>query len=160
MLYPELLKTDFDKLPPALRRLHSGQGLRRASGTVSVRHASGPLARMVGFPPAGDDIPLRLEVAADGNREVWVRNFGDRTRRSVQGCHNSLLVEHAGPLRVEFQVTAEIDGLHFQSRRASLWGLPIPVNIEAFERGSGEGWEFEVSVAHVGWYGGTMELLS
>ena len=65
MLYPRLLRDDFEKLPKALRLFHSAPGGGRASGTATIRHASGLLARLLGFPPSGENVPLQLEVVAD-----------------------------------------------------------------------------------------------
>lgn len=96
MIYRQLLDHDFDRLPPALRRLHSIPASLRASGTVSVRHRRPWLARLVGFPVAGDNIPLRLEVAVAAGREIWTRWFGEDVHQSVQRLEQGLLVEEWG----------------------------------------------------------------
>jgi hypothetical protein len=159
MIYRQLLKDDFERLPPALQRFHSMPGGGRASGTVSVRHSNRLLARLAGFPHAGDNIPLRLDVHADDERELWMRRFGDDLLLSTQRCANGLLVERFGPLRLEFHLSADDAGLRLTSRTVSFWGLPLPLRVRAAERPHGHGWDFEVSVAGVGSYHGTMEPL-
>jgi hypothetical protein len=157
VIYPQLLKADFDKLPRALRDFHSLAGDRKAAGKVAVQRERGWFARLVGFPQAGENIPARLEVSASQNREVWIRRFGNGVLRSAQWAEGDLLVETAGPLRIYFRVTADVAGLRFESLRARLWGIPVPVRIAATARGGDSAWEFEVKFEHVGSYRGSME---
>ena len=70
-----------------------------------------------------------------------------------------LLVESAGPVRIFFRVRADEDEMRFESQRALLWSIPLPLRIEAWARGAGAGWEFDVSVRHAGGYRGTMAPL-
>jgi hypothetical protein len=82
-VYTDIPRDDFARMPPGLRRLHSSSGHLRALGSVTVTHY-GSLARMVGCPPAGHDIPVELLVDAYDDHKVWTRHFGSRQRRSVQ----------------------------------------------------------------------------
>ena len=157
MIYPQLLRSDFDKLPRALHDFHSTAGGGRAAGRVAVRRARGLLPRLSGFPPSGDDLPAKVEVMATDQQEVWTRQFGDGMLRSVQWIKGDLLVEAMGPLRIYFRVAACETGLRFQLVRARLLGMPIPLRIEATAMGGESSWEFEVKIAHVGSYRGVME---
>ena len=159
MLYRQLLKDDFDKLPPALRQFHSAPGGGRAVGRVAVRHASGLLARLLGLPRSGDNVPMRLEVVASETQEIWIRRFGDVVRRSNQRLERDLLLETFGPVRLLFRVLADDRGMRFESQRARLWALPLPLRVSAMERGGDSSWEFEVTIARVGSYSGAMAPL-
>lgn len=156
MIYRALLEDDFEKLPPALRRFHGAAGTRRATGSATVRHESALLAWLVGFPAAGDRVPLALDVSATEDEETWTRWFGGAMRRSTQRRSGGLLMETAGPLRIGFRISADEGGIRFESRQARLWGIPIPLRVEAMARGGDRSWEVEVRVAHVGWYRGAM----
>ena len=156
MLYPRLLRDDFEKLPKALRLFHSAPGGGRASGTATIRHASGLLARLLGFPPSGENVPLQLEVVADENKEVWIRRFGKVVRRSVQRSSGDLLREEFGPVRLFFRIRADESGLRFSSLRARLWMIPLPLRVEAREEGGDSSWNFEVTVRGVGSYRGVV----
>jgi hypothetical protein len=156
MLYPQLLKDDFERLPRVLREFHSRPGGGRASGTVSVRHENGLLARLLGFPGSGDNIPAQLEVVSGENEEVWIRRFGGAVRRSIQSQAGDLLLERAGLVRVLFRVLADDTEMRFESQSARLWMIPLPLRVEARARGGESAWEFEVTVAHVGSYRGCM----
>lgn len=154
MIYQRLLRDDFEKLPRALRLFHSAPGGGRASGTVTVRHASGLLARLLDFPPSGENVPLQLEVVAGENEEVWIRRFGGAVRRSVQRCAGDLLREEFGPVRLFFRIHADDSGLRFIFLRARCWMIPLPIRVEAREWGVDTSWEFEVAVRGVGSYRG------
>jgi hypothetical protein len=156
MLYPQLLNDDFEKLPRSLREFHSTPGGGRACGSVAVSHRSRWLARMVGFPPSGDCIPLQLEVVAGEDREVWIRRFGEYVFETVQSKEGDFLLETVGPMHVLFRVSADSSGMRFESRRARWWIIPLPLRIYAEARGNESSWDIQVSVAHVGSYRGAV----
>jgi len=156
MIYRQILAADFDRLPTGLRVFHSTPGGGHAVGIASVSHQNKWLARLLGFPRAGEDQPMRLDVFAEESREIWTRSFGDSRRRSTQRVRAGLLVEDLGPMQIEFRVIPSRDGMQFRSHRARLLGIPVPVRVEARVAGNDRGWEFEVTVANVGSYKGTM----
>ena len=156
MIYPQLLRGDFDKLPRALRDFHSCAGHRRASGTACIRHAS-ILATLLGFPPAGENIPVKLDVVATEDREIWTRQFGSVSRRSVQWVRDGRLIESAGPVRVHFRVFLSDAGMKFESVRTGVWGIPLPLRISATVRGLESAWEIDVRITAIGSYRGVME---
>ena len=156
MLYPQLLNGNFEKLPRALREFHSRPEGGKASGTVCVTHSSTLLARLVGFPPSGDNIPLQLEVVASENGEVWIRRFGEVVLRTTQRREGELLLEMFGPVRMFFRIIADERGMRFECQRARLWGIPLPLRVEAKVWGDATSWEMEVTVGGVGSYRGAM----
>ena len=156
MLYPQILRDDFARLPLVLRRFHSTPGGGRATGTVSVRHTSWFLARLCGLPPSGENMPMRLEVIATADKEIWIRHFGDAERKSVQTLENNLLLETFGPVRCLFRVLGDGEGMRFESQSARLWALRLPFRIRAIARGNDASWQFEVIIPRVGSYSGVM----
>ncbi len=131
MIYRALLEEDFEKLPAALRAFRSAPGACRATGALKIRRKNAFLAWLVRFPAAGDEVPVRLEVRREGDREIWTRAFGGTVRRSVQWASGGLLLEQAGPLRIAFQLHAGANGLRFESRGARIWGIAVPLRVEA-----------------------------
>jgi hypothetical protein len=156
VLYRQLLQRDFEKMPRVLREFHSGPTGGRAVGTVAVRRFNRWLAGLVGFPPSGDGIPIELQVIAGDGREIWIRNFGGVKRRTVQMCEDGFLLESAGTLRIGFNLLADESGMRFKQRYARIWMVPLPLRIEGQVWGHDSSWEFEVTVAGVGSYRGTM----
>jgi len=161
MVYKRLLKDDFYRLAPALRKLHDVKTMVRAKGSVTVQHERRWLARLVRFPKAGENIPLDLEVVRAPEGEAWSRYLGHALLRSVQQCEDGLLVEQMGPVRMRFRIFVDAGDLRLELQDARCGWLPVPVRVSAVERGHGpDGWEFEVHVKPIGSYRGVMELLS
>ncbi|MDF0694950.1 DUF4166 domain-containing protein [Rhizobium sp. MC63] len=133
-LYRRILGSAFEQLPPALAAIHAG-GTRLASGRARIERGGGLLARLVagviGFPPAGDDVPVAVRFAADGDGEIWTRSFGAKTFRSWQaagtGRDRHLLAEVFGPFRVLLALVPEGDRLRLVVRGWRFCGIPLPL---------------------------------
>ncbi|EJC79902.1 saccharopine dehydrogenase-like oxidoreductase [Rhizobium leguminosarum bv. trifolii WSM2297] len=137
-LYQRVLGSAFERLPPAIAELHSvGQagGARLASGRARTERGGGLLARLIagiiGFPPAGEDVPVAVRFAADGETEIWTRNFGGKTFRSLQlegkGRDRHLLAEVFGPFRVLLALVPDGEKLRLKVRGWRFCGLPLPL---------------------------------
>jgi hypothetical protein len=158
VIYPQLLKTDFDRMPAILRDLHTRRGTLRAAGSVTVQHHHPRLARLLRFFPAGET-SAALEVHAHDDREVWIRRFGKSIRRTVQTCDSGMLRESFGLLKIWFLLSADETGMRFSAHHARLCGVPAPIRVEAVTRAHGDAsWEFEVKVHGLASYRGVMEL--
>ncbi len=156
MLYPDLLKGDFQRLPLALQEFHSAPGGAKGQGTATVRHANRLLAWLAGFPPEGENIPLQLEVVAAENHEVWIRRFGDTVLKSVQRRSGGLVEESFGPVKILLRVTADDSRMRLVSESVRWWIIPLPLGVTATEWGDGTHWEFDVNVRGLGSYRGVI----
>src|SRR5258707_15637629 len=100
-LYRRVLGPQFDSLPEVLRRFHGASGGGRAHGTLRVERAAGwlrnSLASLLGFPAAGEAVPVHLQIDVDRDRERWVREFGGHKLVTVQWARDGYLMERAGP---------------------------------------------------------------
>ena len=155
-LYPDLLKGDFERLPPALRQFHSAPGGAKGKGIATVRHANKLVAWLAGFPPEGENIPLQLEVVAGENQEVWIRRFGKTVLKSVQRQSGGLIAESFGPVKILLRVTVEDSRMSAVSESVRCWFIPLPLRVTATEWGDGTHWEFDVNVRGLGSYRGVM----
>ena len=155
MLYPQLLAADFARLPEVLRNFHTTPNGGRASGTAIVRHTN-PLARFLGFPRRGENIPLHLEVQTAGDSEIWIRRFGGFTMRTIQRQDGNLLLETRGPVRIFFRIFADEKGMRFESQRTCFWIIPLPLRVEARVRGKESSWQIDVMVRGIGSYHGAL----
>ncbi|HEY6390366.1 MAG TPA: DUF4166 domain-containing protein [Bryobacteraceae bacterium] len=156
MLYPQLLAADFARLPRVLREFHSAPRGGKASGTAVVTRSNRWLAWLAGFPPSGENIPLQLEVQTNGNREIWIRQFGGVMLRTSQRQEGDLLLEARGPVRIFFRISADETGMRFKSQRARLWIIPLPFRVAATVRGNESSWEVDVTVGRIGSYQGAL----
>lgn len=134
MLYPKLLASAFERLPPRVRELHAGSGERRWNGTARVRRGKSLLAKLVcallQFPGAGDNVPVSVTFLKGRDKELWTRDFGGKTFSSEQVCgegrDQSLLVERFGVVAVSLALVIDGNRLQLVPRRWSLLGVPLP----------------------------------
>ncbi|NKL03317.1 DUF4166 domain-containing protein [Rhizobium leguminosarum bv. viciae] len=133
-LYRQILGSAWEQLPPALAALHAG-GARVASGRARIERGGGLLARIVagviGFPRAGEDVPVTVRFAADGDKEIWTRDFGGKIFRSIQvegkGRDRHLLAEVFGPFRVLMALVPDREKLRLVVRGWRFCGVPLPL---------------------------------
>jgi hypothetical protein len=154
-LYQRLLGKDFDSLPLVLRHFHSLPRGGHATGIVTVARSSGVLpalvARVLQLPRAGDEVPLRLQVAPRGDRELWIRHFGRQRLETMQWQNGPYLVEKAGPLILVFHVVADALGMTFHFQHNKISGVQLPNNlslrVSANARGAGDRWFIAVEIS-------------
>ena len=160
-LYPRLLGSTWDNVPPAIRAMHDPETCPRASGQAVVERGRGLIARIVaaivGFPPAGEEVPVTVGFTDRGDDgEHWSRNFGGHRFSSVQeagqGRSEHLLVERFGPLAFAMALVTEGERLRLVLRRWSLFGLPLPLALgprsDAYESDEGGRFHFHVQISH------------
>lgn len=132
-LYGALLGDRTGELAPQITALHASHGCTRASGVLSVTRGGHPLARLLAvllrLPPAGEAVPIGLEIARHGTQERWWRRFGDaRVLTSCQmasGC--GALLERYGLLELRFDVAVAHRALelHSTGARVAVRGLGV-----------------------------------
>ena len=148
-LFARLLGEAWGALPQPIRALHESG---RAQGTASITRGAGLLARLagglVGFPPAGET-PLRFTVTPG---QSWVRQFGRHRFTSHLSARHGLLRERFGPLALEMALLPQGGALHWQPRRFSLLGLPLPLalgpRVRAVESVRDGRYHFDVELGH------------
>ena len=73
------------------------------------------VARIVGFPPAGDH-DLHMAFAVHHGIESWARSFSGRSVRSRLSRRGDRLVERFGPLAFAFDLPSDDTGLRMVLR--------------------------------------------
>ncbi len=110
----------------------------------------------MGFPQAGENVPLRVHFNSENGRERWSRTFAGRSFHSTQeagrGASRWLLCERFGPLCAAMALVLDDGKLRLIVRRCSLFGLPLPVALaprgSAFEYEENGRFHFDVQIAH------------
>ncbi|MBY5569608.1 DUF4166 domain-containing protein [Rhizobium leguminosarum] len=133
-LYRQILGSAWEQMPPALAALHAG-GARVASGRARIERGGGLLARIVagaiGFPRAGEDVPVTVRFVPDGDQEIWTRDFGGKVFRSIQvegqDRDRHLLAEVFGPFRVLMALVPDGEKLRLVVRGWRFCGIPLPL---------------------------------
>jgi hypothetical protein len=138
-LYRRLLGPAFDALPPALQSFHDVEKEWQGHASFRITRGKGWLRNLVatlgGLPPAGENVPMRLRVVAEGERERWIRHFGGHKLESVQWAQGGLMVESVGALRLGFRLTVEGPALKLHPARAWLLGVPWPRSLAPWGSG-------------------------
>jgi hypothetical protein len=125
-----------------------------------VDRGRSPLARLIGaimgFPKAGEDIPVRVDFRHEQGRETWRRDFAGRVFSSTQeegrGRFEGLVCERFGPLAFGLALVLEGDQMNILVRRWSAFGTPMPFalapNGEAHESADNGRFNFHVEMRH------------
>jgi hypothetical protein len=131
-----------------------------AAGIASVERGTSLLSRLVaaigGFPPAGDDVPVKVDFRIDGGREHWRRDFAGKSFTSTQeeGRHRNarLLCERFGPLNLAMALVIEGERLRLVMRRWTVFGVPLPLALaprsDTYEHVEGGRFCFHVEISH------------
>jgi hypothetical protein len=159
-LYRRLLGAAWSELPPPLQAMHDLDTALHASGTAVVERGKGWLARavarVVGFPEAGTDVPVTVSFRVRGARETWQRTFAGRSFLSTQeegrGRFERLLCERFGPLCFAMALVLDGGRMRLVVRGWSAFGIPMPLWLAP----GGETWEsaehgrfhFHVEIGH------------
>jgi hypothetical protein len=159
-LYMRILDRAFERLPAPVRDAHGQACGALMAGRANVDRGNGLVARaiaaMSGFPETGRDIPVQVEFAVDGGREIWRRHFAGRPMTSIQemgtGRFEGLLVERLGPLKFGMAIVVESGRLVLIMRRWTLLGIPLPLSCAprsiASEHGGEGRFNFDVEISH------------
>jgi len=134
-LYRRLLGNAWNSLPEPLRVMHELDGDLVAEGIATVERGKGILARLVagliGFPPAGEQVPVSVSFVPREGREYWRRTFAGRSFMSTQeegrGRFERLLCERFGPIVVGMALVIDGDRMRLVVRRWSILGVPLPL---------------------------------
>jgi hypothetical protein len=137
--YRILLGDAFDTLPESLRCFHDVRTDWRGHARFRITRGRGWLRNLVAragrLPPAGEDVPVRLRIVAEGNGERWLREFGDHRLESFQQARDGLLVEAPGPITLGFRLVVKPPALYLHPARAWIFGIPWPLALAP--RGTG-----------------------
>jgi hypothetical protein len=159
-LYRRLLGEAYDQIPAPLRAMHDLQTEMTVQGSATVTRGSGLLARLaaalVGFPRAGEEVPVRVDFKVENGVEHWTRTFAGRAFHSTQeqgrGRSEWLLCERFGPLCVGLAVIVDQGRLRLVVRRWSLLGIPMPrwlaPSSNSYEYAENGRFRFHVEIGH------------
>jgi Domain of unknown function (DUF4166) len=150
-LFPRLIR-GFDDLPAALREAHGTESETRFTGRCDIERGTGVLARAMAaaasLPRAGRDVPVRVTMRRDGEREFWTREFAGRPMRSTLRARGDVLEESLGPMRFRFALRANDGGIDWKVVGVRALGMALPVawfsSVGARESASGGRYCFDI----------------
>ena len=133
-VFQRVLDTAWTELPEQIREIHDVRNSLEFSGRASVSRGdsliSKLIARVVGFPPAGQDIPVRVTMKNINGREHWSRDFDGHKFSSVlysgEGRFEHLVCEKFGPVNFAIALVLENGRLNYVQRGWTFLGVPMP----------------------------------
>lgn len=158
-LFARLLGSAWDQLPAELRSAHCFDHNMSLRGRAEVERGSGRLGRwladLFGFPRAGSDIEVEVDMQRCAEGERWQRCFAGRRFLShlsaPQGRWRGLLCERFGPWRFAIALVWENHRLRYVVRHWALLGLPLPSRWaprgDSFEEICAGRFHFDVEIA-------------
>ena len=133
----------------------------RRKAARQVTRGRGLLARIVaaivGFPRAGEDVPVRVDFKLRNGRERWTRTFAGRTFHSTQeqghGRDAWLVCERFGPVKVAMALVLDGGRLRLIVRRWSVFAIPLPLSLapggDSYEYAQDGRFHFHVEIWHL-----------
>lgn len=154
-LYARIMGERFQRLDPAVRKMHDDPWITKACGRATVTASTSPLARLicrlVGFPPASSDLPVAVTFERLGAEEKWTRQFGRHTFQSRLSQSSGDLLERFGPLCFRFSLEERDGAIAMIHRGWTAFGIRMPRRLgpsgTAVESGKGELFTFDVPIS-------------
>lgn len=130
-LFENKFSEQWSALPGEVQRLHDLWDMERFEGRARVERGSGIIATIIAalfrFPKTARDIEVCVTMQRIGQRELWVREFGDSRFKSILTFEpNGAVFERFGPLNAELDLRVESRSLVFPVKRAWLFGIQLP----------------------------------
>ncbi len=159
-LYQRLMGDSWGQLPEAIRALHDLKDEMVAEGLSSVERGKGLLSRLiakcVGFPEEGKNVPLKVSFKKLGGEEIWTRNFAGKTFVSRQsegtGKYERLLYEKFSPMHFGLALVLDDKKLYLTLRKWNFLGIPMPLFLapqgDAYEYEENGRFNFNVRIYH------------
>ncbi|MDB2439111.1 DUF4166 domain-containing protein [Hellea sp.] len=133
-LYEKILGETYNEMSEPLRNLHRIEAGKTFEGRCKVTRGKNPLSHIVAtflrFPKASPDIPVKVVLTKDGDKEIWERFFDGRRMVSIQeagrGKQNRLVIERFGPIAVYLAILVQDGRQVLKTTGWSIFGIPLP----------------------------------
>ena len=133
-LYEEILGEAYNEMSKPLQNLHRIGDGKTFEGRCKVTRGKNPLSHIVAtvfrLPKASPDIPVKVVLTKDGEKEIWERFFNDRrmvsTQEAGRGKQSRLVIERFGPIAIHIAILVEDGKQILKTTGWSLFGIPLP----------------------------------
>jgi hypothetical protein len=150
--------------------MHDIDGEGHAEGLAEIDRGDGAFAQLiaaiVGFPRAGQGVPVQVRFKADANGELWQRTFAGKRFGSYQFAshpltsvepRDAIVFERFGPITIALRLVLQNGRLDVIPVRWSLLGIPLPKALmpvgETYEWADSQNrFNFHVEIGHP-WFG-------
>jgi len=160
-LYGRILGNSWNGLPTKIKNMHKNIDDTEVQGLAVVQKGSGFLsgiiAKTIGFPETGTDIPVHVKFTIKDGVETWTRTFAGKSFFSIQsegkGRSKGLLMEQFGPLTFGLALVPERnDILRLVLREWYFLGVKLPLWLgprsTSYEQVKNKVFNFHVEISH------------
>lgn len=164
-LYARVLGDRWHALPEPLRRMHDFNDEGRAEGLAEIDRGDGVIAQLVaaivGFPRAGQNVPVQVMFKANAKGELWQRTFAGKRFSSYQFAdgepRGAVVFERFGLITIALHLVLQNERLDVIPVSWSLLGIPLPKSLmpvgETYEWVDSQNrFNFHVEIGHP-WFG-------
>lgn len=157
-LYEEILGEAYNDMSEPLQDLHRiGEG-KTFEGRCKVTRGSNPLSHLVAavfrLPKGSPDVPVKVVLTKDGNKEIWERFFGGKrmvsTQEAGRGRQRRLVIERFGPMAIYLAIIIKDGRQIVETTGWSFFGIPLPKILlpggEVFEHDANGRFNFHVDL--------------
>ena len=158
-LYEEILGSAYASMSKPLRDLHAIGTGKIFEGRCKVTRGKNPLSYIVAtifrLPKASPDIPVKVVLTKDGEKEIWERFFNGRrmvsTQEAGRGKQSRLVVERFGPIAIHIAILVEDGKQILKTTGWSIFGIPLPKALtpggNVYEHDADDRFNFHVDLA-------------
>jgi len=133
-LYEEILGSAYENMSEPLRNLHRIGSGKTFEGRCKITRGRNPLSHIVAailrFPKASPDVPVKVVLTRDGNKEIWERFFDGKRMVSTQETgrrkKSHLVIERFGPIAIHLAILVENGQQILKTVGWSAFGIPLP----------------------------------
>ena len=132
ILLRNILGTAFDRMPEAVRRMHSIEKTQDVRGISRVMGGTNVLSRFVrvvaALPRPAHRAPISIRFIKGLNDEEWDRRFGKSRFHTIMKQEAQYLAEQlvAFPVTFVYDVRADRKGFSLHVVRVRFLGIPLP----------------------------------
>ncbi len=130
-LFETALGSVFHQLPQTVQLLHSQVEYASFSGLASVSRGNNWLshfiANLFGFPKAGTEISVNVDMKCTEQQEIWRRTFDGKSFHSVLTLSRpNHFKERFGPMTFEMELPIVNNSITMPVRKGWFLGVPMP----------------------------------
>jgi hypothetical protein len=129
-MYRALLGDAWSELPEAVRAVHLPGEIQ---GSLEVTWGRGwfarLLARLLGFPRPGREVPVTLSIEARADASLWRRRIGQVLLVTEQWFEAGLVLERLGGIVCAFELQGDANGVRYSQRFATLRFGPLALRL-------------------------------
>ncbi len=127
-LYRRILGEKYAVMPKAVQELHNVTTELNYAGNCRVKRGRGKLSNLfadiLSLPKSGEDVEVKVNLQAKGEKELWSRRFNGKPFKSLQWQVGDLLYERLNFTTLVFKIVVNEQMLDLELQQVYIFGIP------------------------------------